>query len=113
MNNSSDPVQQKNWWGSVWRGLVVDPGAQHYQKLGKAIWLYLYLLIHADRRTGRLMRRYETIATEMGIPARTVRQWMATLHQYGYLTRRSTGRALVIHITKWKPIVTRARVAKK
>ena len=75
MQTLSDREIRKTWWGPVWRGLVVDPQARHRQKMRGALWLYLYLLIHADRTTGKLTRRYYTIAEDMGVPPRTVRQW--------------------------------------
>lgn len=113
MQTLSDREIRKTWWGPVWRGLVVDPQARHRQKMRGALWLYLYLLIHADRTTGKLTRRYYTIAEDMGVPPRTVRQWMTTLRQQDYISSRPTGRALVIHIQKWKPITAASRGAKK
>ena len=47
----------KNWWAPIYRGLVCDPGATHYRKMRSALWLYLFLVLHANRRTGLLMRK--------------------------------------------------------
>jgi hypothetical protein len=103
MNELDQQRKPKSWWGAVWRGLVVDDKGTHYRMDG-AIWLFLYLIIHADRRTGRLMRRYETIAADMSRPSRTIRKWMLTLRRYGYVEVARTGRSLVIHIQKWRAV---------
>ena len=72
-----------------------------------ALWLFLYLVLHADRGTGRLTRRYQTIARDTGIPARTIRRWLLTLRRQNYVTVTSSGRALVIHIRRWKSLPAR------
>jgi DNA-binding transcriptional ArsR family regulator len=92
------------WWGYVWQGLVVSKNAQHYKAMGKAIWLYLYLVIHADRKTGTLYRLTKTISENTGIPVRTIQQWLHILRKHGYIITRRTGRSIVISITKWRPI---------
>ncbi|HZS04839.1 MAG TPA: helix-turn-helix domain-containing protein [Blastocatellia bacterium] len=112
MNQQPEQKTPKNWWGSVWRGLVVDSRARHYQTMRGALWLFLYLVIHADRRTGTLIRRCRTVAGEMGMPLSTVRRWLSTLRRQGYVTTRRTGRSVVIHIEKWKPITAGAKVTK-
>jgi len=94
--------QQKDWWAAVWRGLVFDSNGTHYKNLRSALWLYLYLIIHAKRETGRLSRLYSSIADDMGIPERTIRNWMKCLKRYEYIEIEMTGRAMVIHICKWK-----------
>ena len=104
------PHQAKTWWGPVWRGLVVDEQGKHY-RIGQAIWLFLYLIIHADRKIGTLIRRYSTIATDMKRPERTIRRWMLTLRRYGYVEVRRTGRAQVIHISKWRSLKAPTKAA--
>lgn len=112
MHTTTEQEITKSWWGPVWRGLVVDRRAQH-QRMRGALWLFLYCLIHCDRVNGHLMRRTQTIATDMGVPLRTVRHWVTTLRRQGYIETKSTGRSLTIHILKWKPIVASARAATK
>ena len=97
----------KNWWTPVWRGLVVDEQGKHCQAMDGAVWLYLYLLVHADRGTGRVLRRYQTIARDMGRPVATIRRWLSTLRQHDYLTVTHTSHSLVIHIQKWKSLPER------
>ena len=70
--------------------------------MGSALWLFIYLVIHADPKSGVLSRKYQTIAEEMGIAPRTIRSWLAKLMQYGYVTVKQTGRSQVIHISRWK-----------
>lgn len=92
------------WWGPVWRGLFVDPTGKHYRAMGRALWLYGYLIVHADRRSGTLFRAVSTISSDMQISGRTVQVWLSKLRRHGYITTRSTGRALRITIEKWKPV---------
>jgi hypothetical protein len=100
----------KSWWAAVWRGLVVDESAKHYRRMDGALWLFVYLVVHADRKEGVLRRKYATVARDMGLKERTVRGWMTTLRRHGYVSVRSNGRGLVIHITKWKTFTPSARV---
>jgi hypothetical protein len=104
MDRSPVTTSEKSWWAPVWRGLVVDDEGRHLRRIKGALGLYLYLLMHADRRSGRLVRKYGTIARDMGFPVRTIRAGMARLHFYEYVRITKTGRALVIDIPKWRSI---------
>ncbi len=95
---------RSSWWGFVWRGLVVSGSARHYEVMGRAVWLFLYLIIHADRKTGKLYRKISTIERDIGISKRTIQAWLKVLRDNGYVVTTRTGRALVITISKWRPI---------
>ena len=97
------------WWGPVWRGLFVDPEGKHHRAMGRALWLYGYLIVHADRRAGTLYRAVATIARDMRVPSRTIQSWLSLLRRQGYIRTESTGRALVIRLEKWRPIVKEGR----
>ncbi len=97
----------KTWWAPLWQGLVMDPQAKHYHRLGQAVWLFLYFLVNANRRTGLLVRRARTISTQTGFKPRTIRQWLKTLRDEGYIGTRCTGRYLEIEIRRWKTIASR------
>jgi DNA-binding transcriptional ArsR family regulator len=99
----------KNWWAAVWRGLVADPEAKHYRSIRSALWLYIYLIVHANRKTGELNRRYETIARETGISKRTVRHWLSMLRREGYVEVDRSATVIKIRIQRWKPITKSAR----
>jgi hypothetical protein len=93
-----------NWWTPLWRGLLVEPSAKHYKAMRSAIWLYLYLLVFANRSTGKLFRKIATIANDTGLSSRTISRWLKNLKSGGYIEIYQTGRSLQISITKWKPI---------
>jgi|ERR1041385_5373517 hypothetical protein len=97
------------WWGPIWRGLFVDPAGKHYRAMGRALWLYGYLIVHANRKTGTLYRRVATVAHDMQVSGRTVQAWLALLRRCGYIRTKTTGRALVIRIEKWRPIIKAVR----
>jgi Helix-turn-helix domain len=97
-------ADQKEWWAPVWRGLVMDEQAVHFKKMGTAVWLYLYFLLHADRAAGFLKRKSRTISRDMGIKERTVRKWRSTLRRQGYIKTRQSSTYLNIEITKWKGV---------
>ena len=104
--NKRQPRVQ-SWWAPVWRGLVVEPTGKHYRAMHTAVWLYLYLIVHADRGTGTLFRRVSTIALEMGVSPTTVRRWLSILVQHGYVARSTTGRSLQLEIKRWKRLQPR------
>lgn len=95
---------QKQWWAPVWKGLVVDADAKHYRLMKNAVWLYLYLLVNANRRTGILMRRIETVSNDMGVTRDAVLRWFKVLRQGSYIETINTGRSLTIQVTRWKAI---------
>ena len=104
----------KQWWAPIWKGLVMDEEARHYQKMKNAIWLFLYLVLNANRRTGMLMRKVKTISTDMGITRDTTLRWLKILRQGEYIVTVNTGRYLSIQIKKWKTFsqVGKARTQK-
>lgn len=95
---------KKSWWAPIWNGLIMDQKARHYSEIRSALWLFLYLVLNADRRTGRLLRKIGTMALDMGISRDTILSWLQRLKQGGYIETRSTGRFLFIQIGKWKAI---------
>lgn len=105
----SGGIRPSRWWGPIWRGLFVDAEGKHYRAMGRALWLYGYLIVHADRKNGTLYRTVATIARDMQVSKRTIQLWLATLRRHGYITAKTTGRALEIRIEKWRPIVKEAR----
>lgn len=111
MHNLTNVSKVKTWWSPVWRGLVVDPGAKHYRKMRGAVWLFIYFLIHADRGTGQLRRKYATVSADMGVSARTIRRWQERLRRNGYVTVVRTGHSNVIHIRRWKSFQAKPKPA--
>ena len=67
-----------------------------------AVWLFLYLLVNADRKTGSLFRKIETISDDMGISRDTIMRWLVILRRGGYIATQSNGRCLNIQINKWR-----------
>jgi hypothetical protein len=105
MDQSSEPIKPKSWWAPLWRGLIDDPQGKHCKQMDGAIWLYLHLLLHANRKTGKTIRRYQAISQEIGCPQATIRRWLRILNKYHYVAmqRHSSG-AMLIEIQKWKPL---------
>lgn len=99
------------WWAPVWQGLVMDPKGKHFRRMGHAVWLFLYLILNANRHTGTLMRKTATIAAQTGWSQRTIRTWLKVLRRGGYVTTRTTGRYLYIEICLWKSIERRHNLA--
>jgi len=94
----------KQWWAPVWKGLVMDAEAKHYRTMKNAVWLYLYLLLNANRKTGILMRKMKTVANDMGITRDTVLRWLNVLRSSGYIETVNTGRSLTIQVTRWRAL---------
>src|SRR5262245_23673763 len=95
---------QKQWWAPVWKGLVMDAQGKHYRKMKNALWLYLYLLLNANRKTGLLMRKIKTLSNDMGVSRDTALRWLNVLRKGGYIETVNTGRSLTIQVTRWKAL---------
>lgn len=99
----------RTWWIHLWSGLVLDKEAKHQKQMKQAVWLYLYLLLVANWKTGILYRRVSTIIRETGFNRRSIQRWLKLLREKQYIKTQSTGRSLHISITKWKPILRRKK----
>ncbi len=80
----------------------MDERATHYRKMKNALWLFLYLVLGANRQTGMLVRKIQTICTDMGLERDTVLRWLKILREGDYIATKSNGRCLSIQVKKWK-----------
>src|SRR5262249_20353432 len=69
-----------------------------------AVWLYLYLLLGANRKTGVLMRKIGTVSHDMGVTRDTTLRWLNALRRGGYVETVNTSRSLTLRVTRWKPL---------
>jgi len=88
---------EKDWWAPVFRSLI---SYENYKNIGNAIWLYLYFLLYADRKTGILFRKYKTIKKDLGVSKKTIQRWLKRLRKCGYLVDKNLGRGLLIVIKR-------------
>lgn len=86
------------------RGLVADASAKHLRRMKQSVWLYLYLLLAANRERGRRLLDPVRVATEMGISEATARSWLGHLRQAGYVTIRREGEHLEVTVTRWRTV---------
>ena len=98
----SSPGSQ--WWARLYRGLVIDSAARHYRQMGPAVWLFLYFLLNANWKTGRLYRRLSTVSHDTGINLFAIRRWLRVLQRNGYINACYNGRFWVIAVNKWRPL---------
>jgi hypothetical protein len=94
--------RSKSWWSPVYRGLVADPDAKHRNRMGPALWLYLYLIMYANRQTGVVHRTQATIREETGYSLRSIQNHIRRLKHLGYISCAKKGRNLEFTLTKWK-----------
>lgn len=74
----------KRTWIKVKCG-ILEP--KHREKMGKTVWLYLYMLDLADWDKGLIKNwRDEYHAKEFGMEIRTFQEWRRILEEEGYIT---------------------------
>lgn len=95
-------IHKKSWWFPVWSGLVTDSTAGHRIKIGSSLWLYLYLLFSANRKTGTVLKKQKEMADDLGFSVRTIQKHLLRLVSGGYIIIDSQSKPLKIKITKWK-----------
>ena len=94
---------KKEWWFHVQSSFPLDSIV--WEQMGKAIRLYLYLLSFANRESGILLRKYETIAKHLRISPKTAKRWMDTLRKHGYIKATRLTHGFTIQITNYKSII--------
>ncbi|REJ76314.1 MAG: helix-turn-helix domain-containing protein [Acidobacteria bacterium] len=95
-------IRNTSWWTPVYSGLVVSPEGKHRSQMGPAIWVYLYLITYAKRKTGIAHRNVGKISEETGMSARSIHRHLNRLETNGYIRFVERRPILKIQITKWK-----------
>jgi len=70
--------------------LIQNPDLQ--KRVGSAVWLFLYLVLNRDWKTGTLNRRVETMAGDLKRNRKQIQRWLRTLENEGLITTRWGGR---------------------
>lgn len=92
-------------FGPLFREIVADPQARHYRRMRNAIWLYLYLLIHANPKTGKITTCVSDIAESMGQSEATIGSWLGHLRKWHYVSLEKRKQSLNLKINQWKVII--------
>ncbi|MFY9801816.1 MAG: hypothetical protein WA211_11335 [Candidatus Acidiferrales bacterium] len=89
------------------RGVLFE--AQHYARMGAAIWLYGWLVLRQTHQTGTTgwvlggaPISYREIEDETGFNRRTLERWMSMLRRHGYIATESAPGGVVVRILKAK-----------
>lgn len=99
-------MRDKNYSTGL-RGVLFE--AQHYARMGAAVWLYGWLVLRQTHQSGSLgwvlggkPVSYREIEEETGFNPRTLERWMHTLRRHGYIQTEAVAGGVVIRITKAK-----------
>ena len=89
------------------RGVLFE--AQHYERMGAAVWLYGWLVLRQTHQSGSLgwvlggsPISYREIEEETGFNRRTLERWMNMLRRHGYIETETAPAGMVVRITKAK-----------
>jgi hypothetical protein len=99
-------MREKNFSTGL-RGVLFE--AQHYARMGSALWLYGWLVLRQTHQTGSVgwvlggaPVRYREIEEETGFNCRTLERWLRTLRRGGYIETTAAQEGVRIRITKAK-----------
>jgi hypothetical protein len=88
-------------WIKVHSGLTSDP--KHRKALGKRVWLFLWLIDHADWQTGVVVDYTDAYASgELDMPERTVERQRQELQSLGYIECNQGFQCQHIRVMKWR-----------
>jgi DNA-binding transcriptional regulator YhcF (GntR family) len=106
-------MREKNFSTGL-RGVLFE--AQHYARMGSALWLYGWLVLRQTHQSGSIgwvlggaPVRYREIEEETGFNRRTLERWLSTLRREGYIETTVAQEGVRIRITKAKKFPQGAR----
>ena len=89
-------------WGIVSADV---PNVTHYNMIKQAIWLYLYLLIHASKKTNRVDLSVADIAAETGFKTETIAGWLGQLRKHNFIRMdRDSSTVTITRIWQYRQI---------
>ena len=99
-------MREKNYNTGL-RGVLFE--AQHYARMGAAIWLYGWLVLRQTHQTGTTgwvlggaPITYREIEGETGFNRRTLERWMSLLRRNAYIATEAAPGGVIVRILKAK-----------
>ncbi len=110
-SGSGSPVSAESMRGKDFntglRGVLFE--AQHYERMGAAVWLYGWLVLRQTHQSGSVgwvlggsPISYREIEEETGFNRRTLERWMNMLRRYDYIETEAAPAGVIVRITKAK-----------
>jgi hypothetical protein len=104
-------MREKNYNTGL-RGVLFE--AQHYARMGSAIWLYGWLVLRQTHQTGTTgwvlggaPVTYREIEGETGFNRRTLERWMCVLRRNAYIATEAAPGGVIVRILKAKKYLHR------
>lgn len=88
--------RMKSRYAPIGEKFIQNPDLQ--KRVGSAVWLFLYLVLNRDWKTGTLQRRVETIASDLKRNRKQIQRWLRALEDEGLITTRRLCRGYFIEI---------------
>jgi hypothetical protein len=108
---------RENNYNTGLRGVLFD--AEHYARMGAAVWLYGWLVLRQTHQTGTIgwvlggaPIHYREIEEETGFNRRTLERWMKNLRRQKYIETSVVDSGITIRILKAKKHLHRGAESK-
>ena len=69
-----------------------------YERIGEAVWFFLFLLVRVDPKSGYFRASFGRIAEETGVSVVKLKQWLERLEREGYLRDESWDGKMVVKV---------------
>ena len=69
-----------------------------FERVGQALWFYLYLLTRVNPRTGYFRASFGRVAEEIGVSVPELKFWLEQLEKEGYVQDESLDGRMVVLI---------------
>jgi len=91
------------WYRTIKADLFTNP--EYRKKLGSAIWLYGYLIMNADRLTGKKNHRVKDMVANLRSNGKQVQRWLRKLENKGKIKTRRLSSGYHIAIENWSDVI--------
>jgi hypothetical protein len=71
-----------------------------YERIGEATWLFLFLIVRADPKTGYFRMPFRRVAEEIGVSVVKLKEWLERLEEEGFLRDESLHGKMVVKMAE-------------